>query len=165
VLAICCAAPNWLLQYDIARRTICKRGLTRYIAVCLLSGYAWLGLSGLTAITYGFAPAGPIYDAMLCMAFVGFTFAMIFGHAPIIVPAVLGIALRFSRAFYVHMALLHLSLALRVAGDLAGVGALHRWGGLLNAITLLVFLVITTWAAVAARTGRGSWECSPSVAH
>jgi hypothetical protein len=156
---------GWLLQYDIARRTIRKGGLTRYIAVCLLSGYAWLGLSGLTAITYGFTPAGPIYDAMLHMAFVGFTFAMIFGHAPIIIPAVLGIALRFSRAFYMHLALLHLSLALRVAGDLAGVGALRRWGGLLNAITLLVFLVITTWAAVAARAGRDSRECSPSVAH
>ncbi len=156
---------GWLLQYDIARRTIRKGGLTRYIAVCLLSGYGWLGLNGLTAIIYGFTPAGPIYDAMLHMAFVGFTFAMIFGHAPIILPAVLGLSLRFSRAFYVHLALLHLSLALRVAGDLAGIGALRRWGGVLNAVTLLMFLLITVWAAISARAGRNSRECSPSVVH
>lgn len=74
-----------------------------------------------------------------------------FGHAPIILPAVLGIALRFSRAFYIHLALLHLSLALRVAGDLAEVGALRRWGGLLNAVALLVFLLIAAWAAISAR--------------
>src|SRR3989338_5473192 len=32
----------WLLRQDIARRTVKERGLTRFIAVCLLSGYAWL---------------------------------------------------------------------------------------------------------------------------
>ena len=34
----------WLLRYDIARRTVWRTGLTRFIAVCLLSGYAWLGV-------------------------------------------------------------------------------------------------------------------------
>jgi hypothetical protein len=32
----------WLLRYDIARRTVRQTGLTRFIAVCLLSGYVWL---------------------------------------------------------------------------------------------------------------------------
>jgi hypothetical protein len=143
----------WLLRYDIARRTIRKTGLTRFIAVCLLSGYVWLGLGGLTAAVYGFTPAGPIYDAMLHMIFVGFTFAMIFGHAPIIVPAVLGLPMRFSHAFYAPLALLHLSLVLRVVGDLAGFGAIRRWGGLLNAVTLLAFLLVAGWAMLAARGG------------
>jgi hypothetical protein len=153
----------WLLRYDIARRTIRKPGLTRYIAVCLLSGYVWLGLGGLTAIVYGFIPAGPVYDAILHMTFVGFTLSMVFGHAPIIVPAVLRIGVQFSRSFYAHLTLLHVSLALRVAGDLAGVGAIRRWGGLLNAVTLLVFLLITAWAAISARAGRDSRECYSSV--
>src|SRR3989338_9206540 len=34
----------WLLRQDIARRTVKEQGLTRFIAVCLLSGYAWLPL-------------------------------------------------------------------------------------------------------------------------
>ena len=32
------ALALWLLQYDIARRNIGTRGLTRFIAACLLSG-------------------------------------------------------------------------------------------------------------------------------
>ncbi|MCD4521467.1 beta-N-acetylhexosaminidase [Burkholderia pseudomallei] len=36
----------WLVRYDVARRTVRQRGLTRFIAVCLLSGYGWLAVSG-----------------------------------------------------------------------------------------------------------------------
>lgn len=143
---------GWLLHYDIARRTVRKPGLTRYIALCLLSGYVWLGLGGLAAALYGFVPAGLIYDAELHMIFVGFTFAMIFGHAPIIAPAVLGLSMRHSRAFYAPLALLHLSLALRVLGDLAGLAGVRRWGGLLNAASLLAFLLIMIWSILAARS-------------
>src|SRR5262249_31979024 len=38
------AATTWLARNDVARRTIAQRGLTRYTAVCLLGGYAWLGV-------------------------------------------------------------------------------------------------------------------------
>ncbi len=66
----------WLLRYDIARRTVRQKGLTRYIAVCLLPGYAWLLLGGLLWLAYGGgAPAGPTYDAMLHTVFVGFVFS------------------------------------------------------------------------------------------
>ena len=33
----------WLMAFDIARRTIAASGLSRYMAACLLAGYAWLG--------------------------------------------------------------------------------------------------------------------------
>ena len=36
----------WLARYDIARRTVRQRGLTRFIAAGLLTGYAWLLISG-----------------------------------------------------------------------------------------------------------------------
>ena len=110
---------GWLLRYDIARRTIRHTGLTRFIAVCLLSGYGWLGVGG--ALTWSFAGimAGPYYDAMLHTVFVGFVFAMIFGHAPIIVPAILGrTPSPYHPALYGPLALLHASLLLRVTGDL-----------------------------------------------
>jgi hypothetical protein len=141
----------WLLRFDIARRTIRQRGLTRFIATAMLSGYFWLAASGLLWLTAGGITAGPVYDGILHSLFLGFVFAMIFGHAPIILPAVLGISMQFSRAFYVHLGLLHLSLLLRLAGDLAGDFALRRWGGLLNALVLLLFLLNTVAAVVRGR--------------
>lgn len=130
----------WLLLHDIARRTVRHPGLPRFTAISLLSGYVWLGLSGLLAFLLGGEPAGPRYDAILHTFFLGFVFAMIFGHAPIIFPAVLGRPLPFRPAFYVHLALLHLSWLLRVSGDLIPWVTGRRWGGLLNAVALLVFL-------------------------
>jgi hypothetical protein len=68
---------------------------------------------------------------------------MIFGHAPMIFPAVLERTIAYGLHFYSHVILLHTSLALRVAADLAGWADLRRWGGMLNGIALLRFLVIT----------------------
>ena len=47
------ALAVWLLRYDIARRTVRQTGLTRFIAVSLLSGFVWLGVSGVLAIVFG----------------------------------------------------------------------------------------------------------------
>lgn len=136
----------WLLRHDMARRTVRQSGLTKYISICLLSGYGWLGVGGLLAMGYGGAQAGPHYDAVLHSVFLGFVFAMIFGHAPIIFPAVLGLNISFRPAFYVHLVLLHITLALRVAGDLTGWLPGRRVGGLLNVIVLVIFLVNTGYA-------------------
>src|SRR4029434_207102 len=76
----------WLLQYDIARRTVWQTGLTRFIAVCLLSGYVWLGVGGVLTWRFAGIVAGPYYDAMLHTVFVGFVFAIIFAHRRIILP-------------------------------------------------------------------------------
>lgn len=145
------ALAVWLLRHDIARRTVRQTGVTRFIAVCLLSGYVWLGVSGVLAIAFGGVPAGPRYDAMLHALFLGFVLAMIFGHAPLIFPGVLGVPIAFQQSFYAHLALLHLSLLLRVVGDLAGWWAGRQWGGLLNVAALLLFLANT---ARSARRGR-----------
>lgn len=134
----------WLLIFDIARRTIRRQGLTRFIAACLLPGYFWLIVGGLFWIFFGGQyTAGPLYDAMLHTIFLGFVFSMIFGHAPIIIPAVLGIQTPYSPFFYAHLILLHLSLILRVAGDLTVSMSLRRWGGLLNETAIVLFLLIT----------------------
>lgn len=143
---------GWLLKQDIARRTVRSRGLTRFIAVCLLSGYFWLAVGGAVMFVAGGLQLGSAsYDAALHALLVGFVFSMVFGHAPIIFPAVLRVAVPYSPGFYLPLALLHASLALRVAGDLAGDPGWQRAGGLLNAIALAAF-IIGTAAAVA----RGS---------
>lgn len=133
---------TWLLVHDLARVTVRQRGLTRYIAVCLLSGFAWLGIGGLLNLIYAGYSAGPIYDAKLHAVFVGFVFSMVFGHAPIIFPTVLGAPIVYRPYFYAPLLLLHLSLVLRLVGDFGGWVVIRQWGGLLNALAILLFLLI-----------------------
>ncbi|BDG60070.1 hypothetical protein [Caldinitratiruptor microaerophilus] len=143
----------WLVRYDIARRTVRLAGLTRFMAVCLLAGYAWLGAAGLLWIRFAGSAAGAAYDAMLHALFLGFVMSMIFGHAPVIFPAVLGTPVRFTPRFYLHLALLHGSAVLRLVGDLALLPGVRNWGGLLNVAAVLLFLIQTALAARPARTG------------
>ena len=138
----------WLGFKDIARRTVRQPGLTRFIALCLLSGYVWLGVGGLLALFSDGAAAGPRYDALLHALFLGFVFAMIFGHAPIIFPAVLGVAVSFRPAFYAHLAFLHVTLLLRITGDLLPSPPARQWGGLLNVLALLLFLANTGYGVL-----------------
>ncbi len=140
------ALAGWLLRYDIARYTVRKTGLTRFMALCLLSGYIWLGIGGLLGLLYGGVTAGLLYDAILHAVFLGFVMAMIFGHAPIIFPAVLGKPMAFSPLFYSHLTLLHLSLLLRVGGDLTGWLPARQWGGLFNVVAILLFIANTVRA-------------------
>jgi hypothetical protein len=159
---------GWLARYDVARRTVLREGLTRFVAACLLSGYAWLGLAGAITLFHAGELSGPAYDAALHAFFLGFVFSMIFGHAPIIFPAVLGVAMAFRPGFYAHLLLLHASLALRVAGDLesawldGGWGRARPWGGLLNAGALLLFLFNT--ARSLSRAAPAEARRSPAAA-
>jgi hypothetical protein len=140
----------WLLSYDIARRTVRRSGIPRFSAVCILSGSAWLIVAGAIGTTVGAVYGGPLYDALLHAVFVGFVFAMIFGHAPIIVPALLKLPYTFSRWSYAPLAALHFSLLMRLVGDLAGLVAVRRWGGMLNAVAILLFLLVTVWSVARA---------------
>jgi hypothetical protein len=142
------AVALWLGVYDMARRTVRAEGLTRFIAVCLLAGYVWLLVGGALALYFGNTGAGFAYDATLHAVFVGFVFSMIFGHAPVIFPSVLGISIPYRPVFYVHVALLHVSLLLRVGGDLLLIAPLRRWGGWGNVGAILLFLGTTVFGVV-----------------
>lgn len=136
------ALAAWLGAFDVARRTVRGAGLTRFIAVALLSGYAWLAVAGLLLVRWPEAAAGLPYDAILHALFVGFVFSMIFGHAPIIFPAVLGVRIAYRPLAYAPLGLLHGSLVLRVTGDLAAWLPGRQWGGLLNALAIVLFLAL-----------------------
>ena len=147
------ALALWLLAFDIARRTVRAEGLPRYMAVCLLGGYAWLAIGG---IAWGNAAlGGGGRDTALHALGLGFIFSMIMGHAPVILPAVARVKLLFGPAFYLPLALLHASLALRLAG-----GALDfRWradGALLNAAAIALFAVVAIAAAAGWRRRHGA---------
>lgn len=152
------ALALWLLRQDIARRTVRQAGLTRFIAVCLLSGYGWLAVSGVTILgAAGLEPGSMSYDAALHALMLGFVFSMVFGHAPIIFPAVVRFAVPYHPVFYAPLALLHLSLVVRMLGDAAASPAWRSAGGLLNAAALLAFIVVTAGAAIL-RAVRSSAE-------
>nr|HET7860717.1 hypothetical protein [Caldimonas sp.] len=142
----------WLMKQDIARRTVRGRGLTRYIAVCLLAGYAWLAVGGALLVAGAVAqPASPAHDAALHAITLGFVFSMVLGHAAIVLPAVTRLALPYRPSFYAPLALLHVSLAVRVAGDVAGDVGWMRTGALLNALALAAFVATTAGALVRGR--------------
>lgn len=140
----------WLWRNDVARMTIRQRGLPRFIAVALLLGYGWLMVAGILLMRFGIAPGGALYDAQLHAVFLGFVFSMIFAHAPIVLPALTGLTLGYRRRFYTHLVLLHASLAIRVAGDLLFSLPLRQWGGLINGVAILLFMLNT---AAAVRAG------------
>ena len=82
----------------------------------------------------------------------GFVLSMVFVHAPLVFPTILGVPLPYRPAFYAHLALLHLSLAIRMTGDLVvGLDPLRAWGGLLNAVALLLFPLNMVRSVVLAR--------------
>lgn len=138
----------WLLRQDIARRTVRQSGLTRFIAVCLLSGYAWLGVGGLVFVLASpVHPGNVFHDVAVHAIGLGFVFSMVFGHAPIIFPAVLRVTIAYHPVFYAPLLLLHASLLLRLAGDAALSFPAVRLGGLLNALALAAFIASTAAAA------------------
>ncbi|MDP5238183.1 hypothetical protein Q9Q94_01500 [Uliginosibacterium sp. 31-16] len=145
---------GWLLRYDIARRTVRMQGLTRYMAVCLLSGYLWLGVAAVLGLAGGLASGSLLRDAALHALLLGFVFAMVFGHAPVIVPALTRLRLRWHAGFYLPLVLLHGSLALRVLSVWSGEFAWRQWGGLGNALVLLLFVVMVLESLQAGRQSK-----------
>lgn len=146
------AQALWLGRYDVARRTVRMGGVTRYMACALLAGYVWLACAGVLWVADAALGDGPAYDASLHAVFLGFVMSMVFAHAPVIVPAVLRVALPYRRGFYAPLGLLHASLALRLlGGDLAGNPILWQWGGILGEVAILLFLAATAHAVLGAR--------------
>lgn len=139
----------WLFRFDVATRLVNTTGLPRYMAVCLLAGYVWLLVPAGIWIVVGMVDNGRPYDAALHAIFLGFVMSMIMAHAPVILPAVLRKPLPYRWFLYLPVTLLHASLALRLLGGDAwgNVEALH-WGGSLNVISILLFVVLAVTSAV-----------------
>jgi hypothetical protein len=150
------ALAAWLLRHDVARRTVRSRGLPRFAAVALLSGYAWLVVAGAIALAGPVGASPYAYDAFLHAVLVGFVFAMVFGHAPIILPAVAGVPVPFRAVLYAPLALLHAALALRLAADAAAWFEGRRLGGLAAAVAIFLFAGTVAALGTAARRGRSA---------
>ncbi|MBT3341496.1 MAG: hypothetical protein HN712_27330 [Gemmatimonadetes bacterium] len=142
------AIAAWLMHFDMARRALKQPGLHRYVAVALLVGYGWLAFGGAVALIAIVHPAGPdalivgpIYDATIHAFTIGFVLAMIFGHGPLVFPAVLGIPITFHRAFYLPLLVLNGGLLLRLLGDLIDWRTGQTWGAMISSVAILMFVV------------------------
>ena len=143
------AMAAWLARHDAARRTVRLGGVTRFVALSLLAGYAWLAVGGAAWLAVGATAGGAGYDTMLHAIFLGFVISMVFGHAPVILPAVLRLPLPFQPRFYLHLGVLHAGLVLRiVGGDLLGLEPARVTGGVLNVVALLLFVTSSALAVL-----------------
>ncbi|HTO46608.1 MAG TPA: hypothetical protein VML91_03125 [Burkholderiales bacterium] len=149
------ALAAWLGVQDIARRTAREPGLTGYIGRCLLAGYVWLAIGGALLAGPGATYGGFGWDAAVHAILLGFVFSMVFGHAPLIVPAIARTNVPYHWSFYVPLVLLHLSIAVRVSGDVAGLVLFSMSGAVLNAIAIVVFVASTLTAVVRGRRAAG----------
>jgi hypothetical protein len=75
---------------------------------------------------------------------------MIFAHAPTILPVIVGGRPTYTAWLYTPLALLHASLALRLAGDLFESVALRKWSGTLTVFAVLAYaltIMAASWRA------------------
>ncbi len=140
----------WFYTFDVAWRTVRAHGLSRYMALCLLSGYGWLALSGLAWMALGLdlVQGIALRDVALHALGLGFVMSMVMGHAPVILPAVARVKVRYGPWFYGPLVLLHASLLLRCAGAWGHPG-LRALGAVINAIALALFVLTmlgSAWA-------------------
>ncbi len=144
----------WLGWFDIFSRKPLAHGLSRYLRICCASGYAWLGLGGMA--WFGMALGCPGRDLAVHALGLGFIVSLLFGHAPVILPALARIGIVFSDRFYLPLWLLQASLLLRLFG---GIGHLQlRFAGAcLNAAALLLFAALLLKAALDWRRMGRRW--------
>lgn len=146
----------WLFVHDIARRTLLSEGLSRYMAVCLLAGYGWLAVAGIGWV--GLAMGLPLRDMALHALGLGFVIGMMMAHAPmrpcahapVILPALTRVRLRFGTIFYLPLFMLHLSLVVRIAFGVSD-PRVRGIGALMNAVALVLFAVTVAGSAIAWR--------------
>lgn len=130
-------------MHDIAWRTVRARGLTRFMAACMLAGYGWALVSALVWVVGGPALDGYRYDVVVHALTIGFVMSMILAHAPVIVPALARRPLPYHPVMWAVWGLLHAGLLVRVlAGARAAAGA-WQVGGTLSVVALLAFLAST----------------------
>lgn len=138
-----CGIAGCLLVFDVARYAARKSGLFSYIGIGLITGYFWLLIH--TLILFLMPEHALHYDLYLHTFFLGFTFFMIWAHAPIILPVVLKIRQQPYHTFlWVGWGLFQFSLLGRIWASLSG-----------NLELRVTFSMINGWAIIALFLGMG----------
>lgn len=121
----------WLLRFDVALRQWRARGWAGHTAICLSVGYVWLALGAALGLAGQFVAWHLVW--------LGFVMAMVFGHAPIMMPALAGWRPVPTRWALAPLAWLGASLVLRVVGALTDDAAWVAMAGAGHALALALF--------------------------
>ena len=132
---------GWLLRYDLACRPRVHRfGWALHTARSLRLGYTWLMLAGLWGVVNALRGMPLDSPGPLHMLLLGFVFSMVFGHAPIMLPALLRTPISPPGPFaFVPVGLMTLGVTLRALGDAIGSGGVRAGAGALQAAAILTF--------------------------
>ena len=130
----------WMLRHDVIRIGLKKTGLTRFSSVSLLIANGWLIVNGILLV---FMPDTVYsYDILVHSFFIGYTFAMIFAHGPIILPGVLGITAKpFHSILYGWLFLVQGSLLFRLIADSLFETEWRKLSGILSGIGILLYFI------------------------
>lgn len=132
----------WMAFHDVARRTVRATGATRFMATCMLAGYAWLLVAAITWC-FGFTSTRAGYDTVIHAVFLGFTVSMIIAHSSTILPAILRRPLPYRPMMWIPATLLWAGLLLRLwIGNGLGLEVAWQIGGAANVIALLLFFIL-----------------------
>jgi hypothetical protein len=142
----------WLVRFDLAPRHWNAKGWPGHTARSLSVGYAWLLAAAALQLTPA-AAAGT--HAML----LGFVFAMVFGHAPIMLPALARLRPVFTPWALAPVVLMTVSVALRVAGVWSGEVAWLRAAGVGHVAAIAWFAVVMGRAV---QRGRSAGTARPA---
>ncbi len=130
----------WMLRHDVIRIGLKKKGLIKFSSVALLIANGWLIVDGLFLMLMN--ETAYSYDIMVHSFFIGYAFAMIFAHGPIILPGVLGIIYKpFHPVLYAWLFLVQGSLLFRLVADSILNLAWRKWSGIFTGMGILLYFI------------------------
>lgn len=130
----------WLACFDIGLRAWRAQGWPRHTARCMIVGVAWLAV----AAALGLACQAAAWHVL----WLGFVWAMVFAHAPIMLPALARLRPVYTPWALAPVALMGVGVALRAVATWAG------WPTLLAAAAVAQVLALVAFAAVMVRAVR-----------
>lgn len=139
------------IAHDVARRTINNRGLTRFMAAAMLAAYAWGIAAGAMWAISGPVYSGYGYDAVVHALTIGFAMSMVMAHAPVIVPAIARRTVPYSPAMWAVWGVLQAGLLIRVVAGARQAEWVWQFGGSLDVIAILAFVVMTLTLVITAQ--------------
>ena len=146
----CAALALWLLRWDIAPRQWRSAGWLGHTAQCLSVGYGWL-LAGALLGLIGLAWPDGVAPLALHAVLLGFVFAMVFGHAPIILPALAKVRPVYSAWARWPIWILSASLVMRGAALVSGSAAAMAIAGVGHALAIAWFAAVMLTGIARAR--------------
>ncbi|PSL07763.1 hypothetical protein [Cecembia rubra] len=145
----------WLLHFDMAKIASKKANQYKFIGIGLRVGYVWLTLNGI--ILLFFQNHIFYYDLYLHTFFLGFTFSMIWAHAPIILPMVLNIKESpYHLVIWPFWGFFQLTLLGRILSSIFEFPEMRKAFGVLNAWSILLIFV-TMATIVISKNLRGKY--------